>query len=59
MSNGRADPLIPAAQAQQLADMFADCEATVTLEWQPGGHGLTKQDVAIAREWMARMARSA
>ena len=52
MSNGRIDSLIPAVQAQQLAEMFEDCGADVTLEWQPGGHKLTNQDVAIARAWI-------
>lgn len=52
MSNGRIDSLIPAVQAQQLADMFEDCGAGVTLEWQPGGHKLTNQDVALARAWV-------
>jgi phospholipase/carboxylesterase len=52
MSNGRLDSLIPAGQAQQLGDMFEDCGAQVRLEWQPGGHSLTKQDVVLAREWM-------
>lgn len=56
MSNGRMDPLIPAAQAQQLADMLEKCGAAVTLEWQPGGHSLTKQDVALARQWISRSA---
>jgi predicted esterase len=52
MSNGRLDTLIPAAQAQQLAGIFEKCGADVRLEWQPGGHNLTKQDVAVAREWI-------
>lgn len=53
MSNGRLDSLIPAVQAQQLADMFEDCGADVTFGWQPGGHKLTNHDVALARQWIA------
>ena len=56
MSNGRVDTMIPAAQAVQLAGMFEQCGADVTIEWQPGGHKLTNQDVALARQWMARSA---
>jgi predicted esterase len=52
MSNGRADPLIPAAQAQTLADLFRRCGADVTLEWQAGGHNLTKRDVELAAQFL-------
>jgi predicted esterase len=52
MSNGRTDSMIPAAQAEQLAQMFEACGAEVTSDWQPGGHRLTNQDVALARAWM-------
>ena len=53
MSNGRVDSMIPAAQAAQLAEMFEQCGADLTIEWQPGGHKLTNQDVALARQWFA------
>lgn len=53
MSNGRADPLIPMARAEALADLFRRCAADVTLEWQPGGHNLTKRDVELAAQWLA------
>ena len=53
MSNGRSDPLIPAAQAEVLADLFRRCRADVTLEWQPGGHNLTKRDVELASRFLA------
>jgi predicted esterase len=53
MSNGRADPLIPAAQAETLAALFRRCGADLTLEWQPGGHNLTKRDVDLAAQWLA------
>jgi len=53
MSNGRADPLIPAAQAEVLADLFRRCGAAVTLEWQPGGHNLTKRDLELAAQFLA------
>ena len=53
MSNGRADPLIPAAQAEVLADLFRRCGADVMLEWQSGGHNLTKRDVELAAQFLA------
>ena len=52
MTNGRTDPLIPAAQAEVLADLFRRCRADVTLEWQPGGHNLTKRDVELAAQFL-------
>jgi predicted esterase len=55
MSNGRADPLIPAAQAEALADLFRRCKADVALEWQPGGHNLTKRDVELAAGFFASL----
>lgn len=52
MSNGRADPLIPAQQAEVLADLFRRCGADVSLEWQAGGHNLTKRDLDLAAEFL-------
>jgi predicted esterase len=51
MSNGRADSLIPAAEAERLASLFRQAGANLTLEWQPGGHPLTRQDLARAQQW--------
>ena len=54
MSNGRTDSLIPAPEAQRLADILSRCGATLTIEWQPGGHQLTRPDVDQAREWLLK-----
>jgi predicted esterase len=51
MSNGRTDPLIEAAKAERLASMLQEAGADVTLLWQPGGHQLTRQDLAQAQHW--------
>jgi predicted esterase len=51
MSNGRADSLIPAAEAERLASIFRQASANLTMEWQPGGHQLTRQDLAQAQRW--------
>jgi phospholipase/carboxylesterase len=53
MSNGRTDPLIPAAQAQTLANLFRQCGADVALEWQAGGHNLTKRDIELAAQFFS------
>jgi predicted esterase len=53
MSNGRADSLIPAAEAERLAALLTQAGARVTAEWQSGGHQLTRRDVDQARAWLA------
>ena len=56
MIEGAADPLIPRANAEQLASMLREGGAGVTLHWEPSGHGLTPTDVAVARRWYAALA---
>jgi predicted esterase len=51
MSNGRTDSLIQAAEAERLASLLRQAGADLTLEWQPGGHQLTRQDLAQAQQW--------
>jgi len=52
MSNGQTDSLIPAAGAEQLAELLRQSGASVTLQWQPGGHQLTRQDITQAQAWL-------
>jgi predicted esterase len=56
LSEGRNDPLIPAAKAQRLAEIFEAAGAKVELAWQPGGHALTQGDVTLARRWLGQRA---
>jgi predicted esterase len=51
MSNGRTDSLIPAAEAERLTMLLRQAGAIVHVEWQPGGHQLTRQDLAQAQKW--------
>jgi phospholipase/carboxylesterase/glyoxalase family protein len=53
---GRLDPIIPQANVERLAAILRDGGATVTLDWQPAGHGLTKADVDNARDWLEKQA---
>jgi predicted esterase len=53
MSQGRADPIIPAANAERLAGLLRNGGADVELAWQPGGHQLTNGDVTLAQRWLA------
>jgi len=56
---GRTDPIAPAAQAERLATLLRDAGADVTLHWEPGGHTLTRAELAAAHEWIARCLTSA
>ncbi|HEY9479588.1 MAG TPA: VOC family protein [Gemmatimonadaceae bacterium] len=50
---GRADPIAPPEQAEQLAELLRRSGADVTLHWEPGGHTVTGQEVKAAKEWIA------
>jgi phospholipase/carboxylesterase len=53
LSQGRQDPLIPAAGAERLAAILRTSGAEVELAWQAAGHGLTTGDVTVASRWLA------
>jgi predicted esterase len=53
LSNGRQDPLVPAAETERLVSLLKTAGADVTLAWQPGGHQLTAGDVEQAKSWLA------
>ena len=48
---GRVDPIVTPPQTEALADLLRRCGARVRIEWLPGGHGLTRQDLEIGRRW--------
>jgi len=50
--SGRADPMSPAAQREELAATLRRAGAAVTHEVVPAGHGLTQQDLALAARWL-------
>jgi predicted esterase len=49
---GRADPIVPAAQAERLAALLRESGAAVTLHWEPGGHAVTDGEIEAARQWI-------
>lgn len=53
--SGRADPIVPAAQAERLARDLAAAGAEVEHAVLPAGHGLTDADVARARAFVAAL----
>lgn len=52
MSSGRSDPIIPAANAQRLAEILSAAGAEVRLEWQDAAHGLVQRDIQQATTWL-------
>jgi predicted esterase len=55
MCEGQHDPIVPRENAERLAELLRGAGAEVTLAWQAGGHGLTREDIRIAKEWLTRM----
>ena len=52
LAAGEADPIVPVAEARRLAETLAAAGATVTPFWSHGGHALSRDDVAHAKQWL-------
>ena len=52
---GSVDPIVPASETKQLAELLRNAGADVTIRFFQGGHGLTPGDVDVAREWLAKL----
>lgn len=48
---GKRDPLIPAPETKELADVLRQAKASVTEHWGEGGHELTREEVEQAQAW--------
>jgi phospholipase/carboxylesterase len=57
MSQGRMDPIIPAANGERLAVLLKQGGADVELVWQPASHQLTAGDVKVSQDWLGRRGR--
>jgi len=53
LSNGRRDPYVAASETERLAALLRSAGAEVTVDWQPGGHELTRRDVERAARFLA------
>lgn len=49
---GRQDTMIPAPETSRLADLLKASGASLTLEWNGGGHNLATNEFLLAREWL-------
>ncbi|HWL71741.1 MAG TPA: alpha/beta hydrolase [Geminicoccus sp.] len=52
--SGSTDPLVPAANADRLADMLGSAGAEVAHRTLPVGHGLSQGDVTLAAKWFGQ-----
>ena len=50
--SGTADPIVPRDNAERLAKLLSEASANVTHRWIDASHGLTMQDIEIARDWL-------
>jgi phospholipase/carboxylesterase len=55
ISAGRADPIVPISQTEQLTTLLQECGADVITHWHNGGHVITQQDVRTARVWLHKL----
>jgi phospholipase/carboxylesterase len=53
LAAGRSDQMIPPESTERLAELLREAGAKVTLDWQPGGHGIGRAEVEAARDWLA------
>jgi phospholipase/carboxylesterase len=51
--SGAHDPIIPIDNAKRLAKLLRDAGATIDHRVLPIGHGLSNDDIALAREWLS------
>ncbi len=54
LCHGTMDPLVPADHPERLASLLRAGGATAEVQALPASHALTPQDVAAARDWLAR-----
>jgi phospholipase/carboxylesterase len=52
---GNQDPIIPASGAQRLVELLRRAQADVTIRFLDAGHGLTNDEVGIARDWLVKL----
>ena len=51
---GRADPIVRPEQSEELAALLRKSGAQVEMNWIVGGHGLTREDLELGRQWLSR-----
>jgi len=52
---GNQDPIIPTSETQRLVDLLRSSRADVTIRFVNAGHGLTNNEIEIARDWLMNL----
>jgi predicted esterase len=52
---GNQDPIIPPSEVQRLVELLRRAGADVTIRFFNASHGLTKDDVVTARDWLEKL----
>ena len=51
---GEMDRIVPRENTERLAELLERAGAEVSLNWQPGGHGLEMAEVGQGGQWLSR-----
>ncbi len=54
LAAGRSDQMVPPEDTERLAELLREAGAEITLDWQPGGHGIGRAEVEAARSWFTK-----
>ncbi len=52
---GHQDPIIGASETQRLVELLRSARADVTIHFVNAGHGLTNNEIEIARDWLMNL----
>lgn len=52
---GEEDPIVPASEAKRLAELLRRAGADLTIRFAKAGHGLTNDDLEVARHWLGEL----
>lgn len=58
LTAGRHDQMVPAQQAERLAQILARAGADVSMEWQGGGHELNPGEIESVKNWLNKLERN-
>ncbi len=50
---GRQDTIAPPAETENLASLLRQAGADITVHWQGGGHGLSREEALAASHWLS------
>ncbi len=53
LAAGRSDQMVPPENTERLAGLLQEAGADVTLDWQPGGHGIGPAEIQAAQDWLS------